>query len=513
MVPWTDATHAARRSPRGLKRAREPGAGSKAGPCKQRKTTALRDGASALQRAQLPVSKPWPCSELFAFDLPEAIGWGPLLRDVLIARGWKFSGAPCHVALDTSFDIKPGEEPVSLVYPKEFEASLRGKTPAAYFGKEGAVQEGYRLQPRVLPPRALWMMGWSRYVVPGTFGNQLVFREDFPIAVAKAWKELAGGGNYRMFKIPGVETALYKTNLSAAFRDEPWFPECFVLPREKSALLAQLKGGKGYWIAKPKNDYGGTGIKVWKGSDPALAQLVRDCDGQLKSVVQRYLPDPYLVEGYKFHLRIHMLITNLDPLEAFVQENGQVLFATKPYTLKGSTLGENFEPPVHVTNMCLNATSKNKENFFREKPVIGSGQQFRVQKLHMYLAAHHPGFDKNRLWRQILNICAETARYISKAPSVRQHGPFVKDRHLELLGMDIMLDKHLNACMCEANTDPGLDYPDRKMLGESNPDYPKETELSTDTWNDVFTLLGLDCGKKQKKGSLKSWYKVDFDRA
>ena len=36
-------------------------------------------------------------------------------------------------------------------------------------------------------------------------------------------------------------------------------------------------------------------------------------------------------------------------LQAFVQENGQCLFATKPYKLSEKTLGKNFDPPVHVT--------------------------------------------------------------------------------------------------------------------------------------------------------------------
>ena len=99
----------------------------------------------------------------------------------------------------------------------------------------------------------------------------------------------------------------------------------------------------------------------------------------------RYLADPLLIGGYKFHFRIHLVITNLSPLEAFVQENGQCLFATKPYKLSKKTLGANFDPPVHVTNMGLNATAENKENFLKEKPVIGKGQQIRVRQLMAHL--------------------------------------------------------------------------------------------------------------------------------
>jgi tubulin polyglutamylase TTLL2 len=264
-----------------------------------------------------------------------------------------------------------------------------------------------------------------------------------------------------------------------------------------------------YWIAKPKNDYGGAGIRVYRGTDPELAKIVRDNDGK-KSVVQRYLADPLLIGGYKFHCRIHLVIASLDPLEAYVQENGQVLFATKPDCMSGKTLGSAFDPPVHVTNMTLNATAANKENYFREKPLIGKGQQCRMRELHAYLAEHHRSFDKKELWSQILSIAAEVARYISRAPSLRQHGDFVPNRHFETFGMDLMLDKNLKVYMCETNTDPGLLYPDKKVLDEPNPDYNKELAACRETWHDILTLLGLDAGRPQSKGSLRSWYKVDF---
>jgi tubulin polyglutamylase TTLL2 len=168
------------------------------------------------------------------------------------------------------------------------------------------------------------------------------------------------------------------------------------------------------WIGKPRNDYGGSGIRVWKGTDSDLAKVVRESDAHPRSIIQHYIGDPLLIGGYKFHMRIHLVITNLCPLEAFVQENGQCLFATKPYTLSSKTLGESFDPPVHVTNMGLNSKPENKENFFRKKPVIGRGQQLRVRQLVNYLVDNYPKFRKRALWQQILNIAADTAKYIAQ---------------------------------------------------------------------------------------------------
>jgi len=250
------------------------------------------------------------------------------------------------------------------------------------------------------------------------------------------------------------------------------------------------------------------GICVYKGNDPELIKAVKDSDSAPRSLIQHYIADPHLVGGYKYHLRIHLVITNVSPLQAFVQENGQCLFATKPYTLSSKTLGATFDPPVHVTNMGLNAKPENKDNYFMRKPVIGRGQQIRVRQLMSHLAETCPSFSKRNLWQQILSIAKDTASYI--AQGVQRTSKVVRDRHFEIFGMDLMLDTNMKVWMCEVNTDPGLGYPDEEVLGSPNPDYQKELQACKDTFNDMFALLGLDAGREQSQGSLRHWFELDF---
>lgn len=471
-------------------------------------------GSIKLQRPKQPVGEAWPVKDLLAFDAPTEyetdINFGPMLRDVLKERGWRYSVKPCH----GSFDPDAAR---STFHVKEFEASIRGQPPEKVFSKSELVEDGYRLQKVPLPKHALWMMTRLPFRVPGTHNERADERDDFVKIVVEHGGSLPGkAGNYRIAKFPGTETLLFKTHLTEAFKDKPWYPKTYILPKEKDAFLAEMRtrgnSRNNHWIGKPRNDYGGKGIRVYKGTDPELIKAVQDSDNNPRSLIQHYVDDTHLVGGYKYHMRIHLLITNVGgnggPVEAFVQENGQCLFATKPYTLSSKTMGANFDPPVHVTNMGLNATPENKDAYFTKKPVVGRGQQIRVKQLVAHLQENDPTFDRQAFWQQILSIATDTANYV--AQGIKRRSKTARDRHFELFGMDLMLDKDMKVWMCEVNTDPGLSYPDKEVLDSPNPDYQKELRACKDTLHDIFALLGLDAAKEQKEGSINHWFQLDF---
>ena len=48
-------------------------------------------------------------------------------------------------------------------------------------------------------------------------------------------------------------------------------------------------------------------------------------------VVQEYIDKPLLLDGYKFDLRVYVLITSCDPLRVFLFNDGLVRLATEKY--------------------------------------------------------------------------------------------------------------------------------------------------------------------------------------
>lgn len=75
-------------------------------------------------------------------------------------------------------------------------------------------------------------------------------------------------------------------------------------------------------------------------------------------MMSHYVNDPYLINGYKFDLRIYLGITSVNPLWLYVYEEGLVRFATAKYQAITEGLDE-FSRYTHLTNYAVNKKNAN----------------------------------------------------------------------------------------------------------------------------------------------------------
>jgi len=89
-------------------------------------------------------------------------------------------------------------------------------------------------------------------------------------------------------------------------------------------------------------------MQIFK-NDSSLKQKVENKKIQT-TVLQKYISNPLLVHGLKFHCRLHVLVTNIDvqnvTYRAFLHNFSYLEFATVPYK-KNDRM---FNPKMHLTN-------------------------------------------------------------------------------------------------------------------------------------------------------------------
>ena len=90
-------------------------------------------------------------------------------------------------------------------------------------------------------------------------------------------------------------------------------PETFDLPIEHAALMKRMaEQPEELWILKPSTGARGEGIRiVWGNMEKhGLEPVPR----QGRNTVQRYIERPYLIEGRKLHLRLYVVLRDVDPV-------------------------------------------------------------------------------------------------------------------------------------------------------------------------------------------------------
>jgi len=124
-------------------------------------------------------------------------------------------------------------------------------------------------------------------------------------------------------------------------------PKTYIFPHDYRRFLIDAKSrdsAKNFYILKPVSASCGNGIRVISGN----SSLPKNKKGYL---VSKYVSKPHLIKGYKYDMRIYVLVTSYDPLVIYMFKDGLVRFSTEKYSLKPKNLKKRF---IHLTNYSVN---------------------------------------------------------------------------------------------------------------------------------------------------------------
>ena len=210
-----------------------------------------------------------------------------------------------------------------------------------------------------------------------------------------------------------------------------FFPKTFVLPRDRELLYRHMRVNQSeQFIAKPPNGSCGHGIK--------LVHFDNFYGIPANSVVSQYVSRPLCIDGFKFDLRIYVLVTSFAPLHAFVCKEGLARFATESY----SNLSNNVYS--HLTNATLNKHGKNWCSEFKWKLTD------LLQEID-----HRWHRKPSEMMQDICDVVARTLALVQHVMAPKEKRSVV-DPFFELYGFDILLDKDFKMWLLEINTFPSM---------------------------------------------------------
>ena len=213
-------------------------------------------------------------------------------------------------------------------------------------------------------------------------------------------------------------------------------PPSYILPGEyvkfcQAFADAREEGGSTTWICKPSELSRGRKIFVFQD----IGQLSYDCP----SVVQSYVDRPLLLSGYKFDLRVYVLVTSFKPLRVHIYRNFLVRFGTEKYDISDLT-----NVCSHLTNTSLNRFAPGCHS---EKEGIGEGCKWDAPRFLSWLEQR--GYCMKVLWARIETVVNMTLLSIcGSVPSLAAC--------FELYGFDLLIDDQWKPWLLEVNFSPAL---------------------------------------------------------
>ncbi|XP_030312906.1 tubulin polyglutamylase TTLL6 [Calypte anna] len=221
------------------------------------------------------------------------------------------------------------------------------------------------------------------------------------------------------------------------------FPRTWCLPADYGEFQAYRRARRvRTFICKPESGCQGRGIFITRNPEEIKHGEHMIC--------QQYISKPFLIDGFKFDMRIYVLVTSCDPLRIFVYEEGLARFATMRYIDPSSkNLGDIC---MHLTNYAIN---KHNENFIQDDT---TGSKRKLSTLNAWMADH--SYDTTKLWADIEDIIIKTL--ISIHPVVKHNYQSCFPNHsagcacFEILGFDILLDRKLKPWLLEVNHSPSF---------------------------------------------------------
>ncbi|KAM3918235.1 tubulin polyglutamylase TTLL5 [Leptodactylus fuscus] len=251
-------------------------------------------------------------------------------------------------------------------------------------------------------------------------------------------------------------------------------PQTYLLPGEYQEFCNTFSKDRGPWIVKPVASSRGRGVY--------LVNSPSQISADENILVSRYISNPLVIDGFKFDVRLYVLITSYDPLVIYLYEEGLTRFATVRYDRSTKNIKNQF---MHLTNYSVNKRSADYVSC-DDPEVEDYGNKWSMSAMLRYLKQE--GKDTAALMSQVEDLIIKTV-ISGELPIATACKSFQAHRGncFELYGFDVLIDGNLRPWLLEVNLSPSLAC-----------DAPLDMKVKASMISDMLTLIGVECQDPQQ---------------
>ena len=276
-------------------------------------------------------------------------------------------------------------------------------------------------------------------------------------------------------------------------------PATYIFPEDYKRWCndREMNNYKDMYILKPTSSSCGRGIRVIGKKD----NLNNKKAGYL---VSKYLSKPHLLRGFKYDLRIYVVVTCFDPLKAYMFQDGLVRLATQPYSTAKGSLKKRF---IHLTNYSINKKAENyvkntngvevngskKENDQSKAATAEDGNEgeeelsakWSLQQLRQEY--NKMGINYNEVFKNIKSLCVKTLMAVEPEICSQMRMNKHKGSCFEIYGFDVLIDENFKPWLLEVNVAPSL-----------SSSSPYDKKVKTTLLSDSMHLMGYNIFDRKK---------------
>ncbi|KAM9299350.1 inactive polyglycylase TTLL10 [Gastrophryne carolinensis] len=282
------------------------------------------------------------------------------------------------------------------------------------------------------------------------------------------------------------ERIMQKINKARVLKMADFFPETFRLDKkdEAEAFFSTYEDGQ-TWICKPTGLNQGRGIYLLKTQEQVsllqcqIQAMMEDSSSKKipakcpqARIVQRYIPNPLLLEGKKFDIRSYLLIASTVPYFVFFR-HGYVRLTCNPYDPKSDDL------TGHLTNQYMQ--KKNPLYSEMKEETVWGMKRFNSYVNEKFAGAKGLPHD----W--VLNVFTKRMQQIMIHCFLSVKSKLDCRRgYFDLIGCDFLIDDNFKVWLLEMNCNPAL-HTNCEVLKDVIPSVVNETlDLALEIFHKCF---------------------------